>query len=690
MKRRAFAALLVLICFLGTTAAPMPATIHAQASDQGGPTLIHAAYDDLMSLYYKPLQPSDVLNAGWSALLRAATRANLPAPPALPQLPTDQAGAFATFAAAYSSYLAGLPAGTAVGSLDSAIANGMASSLNEDHTNFLPPSSYQAFLASLGGGDLPVGFGIRTSGSAPWIVTAVAPGGPADLAGIKPGDVLVSSDGTDLSNATSQEFGQATGGAAGATHAIVIDRAGNDVSATVTRGNYYFPPLTSRMLPNQVGYVSLEHFPDAGLVLPDGTEITSDFDRQLNALSAAGATGIVLDLRGNGGGDTLAAEEILGRFLPPDSETVVRSDLRGHAATGIVAGAMLPVQLPLVVLVDGESASSSELVASTLREANRAILVGERTAGALATSEILPLPSDAGLQIAVAEQVTARTGFQIDGVGFPVDIEVADSRTAGDVQAGRDPQLDAAAQALSQAPTPPAAVSTGGPSKAQIGALLSRYMPNAAQIPTNDRLKPATATESLDLNQPNEWEDTFGFGGRDPLALQGTLRSRGWIGSHVQNYNAQPLVPPTISVVIDLYATEAGATDALTTNDFPDQQQFTLAPVHLGDATVATRGTWLDLGGISLSWRRGSVVLNVGYGDVPGFERMDTLVAVAKIVDANYAANPLAPSDFPLPGSAAPMTTAKAQLFAAENVKDAAGFRPRWGHLVTVPLAAAA
>jgi carboxyl-terminal processing protease len=668
MKQRALAALLLLLSFLLAAPATAPAAAQAQPADQGGPTLIHAAYDDLMSLYYKPLQPSDLLEAGWRALTRAATQSNFPSPKPLPPLSTDKDAAFATFSGAYAAYLQSLPPGTSQENLGSAIANGMASSLNEDHTNFLPPSSYRSFLASLGAGDLPTGFGIRTTGGAPWIVTEVAPNSPADMAGIKAGDTLISSDGADLSNATAQEFAQATGGAAGVSHTIIVDRADTRVTTTITRGTFYFPPLRSRMLPGGVGYVALEHFPDAGLVLPDGTEITSDFDRQLTALTSAGATGLVLDLRGNGGGDTLAAEEILGRFLPPNAETVVRSDQRGHAATGIVAGTMLPVQLPLVVLVDGESASSSELVASTLREANRAILVGKRTAGALATSEILPLPEDAGIQIAVAEQVTVRTGFQIDGVGFPVDIDVADSRTSDDVRAGRDAQLQAAADAVARAPAPPAPVAPVGTSKERIGSLLSGYMPDPAQMPTNDRLGSVTATETLNLTQPNEWEDTFGFGGRDPLALQQTLRTRGWIGSHVQNYNARALVPPTVSVVIDLYATAAGADDALRTNDFPDQQVFIPAPIQLGDGTVATRGTWLDLGGISLSWRRGNAVLNVGYGDVPGFERMETLGAVAKIVDAAFTANPLRPSDLPVPASAtSPPVAGTTLIFAGRT-----------------------
>jgi carboxyl-terminal processing protease len=540
--------------------------------------------------------------------------------------------------------MASLPPGASMQNLSFALIRGMASSLEDDHTNFLSPSTYSSFLSELGGGDLPVGIGIQTTGAPPWIVTAVAPNGPADAAAIKPGDEIVGADGADLRTASPAAFNSATGGPTGTTHQLSIQRASGTLTMNVTRGTYYFPPLSSRMLDGQVGYIAVDHFADAGLTLPNGTEFLSDFDRRQSDLDAQGATGLILDLRGNPGGDSLAAEELLGRFLPASSETDLRFDNRGHQALGIVAGPMHPVQLPMVVLLNGGSASSSELVASTLKESGRALLVGQRTAGALATSEILPLPQSAGLQVDVAAQVTARTGFQIDGNGFPVDIAVADTRGPSDYRSGQDPQLQAATGALSQAPTPPVAEAQSTVSKQQLSALLSSYMPPANQMPTNDRLTGAVATETLDLNEPNEWLDTFGFGGRDPHAGQQTLHRRGWLGSHVQNYNLAPLVPPGVSVVVDLYSTADGAHDAVVSNDFPDQQQLIPSPVQLGDESTAARGMWLDLGSAAISWRRGNVVLNVGYGDVPGYERMDTLISITKLVDQIYQANPL-PAD---------------------------------------------
>jgi carboxyl-terminal processing protease len=643
LNSRLVSVLMIVITTGALALAPAGEMTRAQ-TNSGQIEVVQAAYDNLMDLFYRPIEPSALLNAAWRGLGRAASTAGLAPPPSLGTLPDGRQEAFAAFSDRYAAYLASLPVASKLENPGFAMARSMANSLNDDHTNFLSPTGYVGFLSSLGGGALPIGMGIHTTGVPPWLVTGVAPGGPAALASIQPGDEIVAVDGTDLRSANAGDFSQAIGGPAGTVHEITVQRGDRRLTAAVTRGSFYFPPLESRVLKGGAGYIAIHDFVDAGLVLPDGTELLSDFDRRLSELDAQGATGLILDLRGNPGGDSLAAEELLGRFLPSSSLTDVRFDDRGHQATGLAAGSMHPIQLPMVVLVNQDSASSSELMTSTLKEAGRALIVGEKTAGALATSEIMPLPEGAGLQVDVAEQRTARSGYVIDGKGFPVDVEAPDTRTPDDFRNGRDPQLDAAVNALSLAPTPPMAEIPSAISKERLNQLLSAYAPPASQIPTNDRLTSVVATETLDLNQPNEWLDAFGFGGRDPIAMQQVLRSRGWLGSHVQNYNLAPLVPPGVSIVIDLYQTAQGADEALKTNDFPDEQEFIPAPIQLGDGSTAARGIWLDLGSFGFSWRRGNVVLNVSYGDVPGFERPEILIEVARLIDQIYQQHPL-PAD---------------------------------------------
>jgi uncharacterized lipoprotein YbaY len=288
----------------------------------------------------------------------------------------------------------------------------------------------------------------------------------------------------------------------------------------------------------------------------------------------------------------------------------------------------------MVVLVNGGSASASEITASALRDAHRALLVGQRTAGAVASSELLPLPGGSGLQVAVAAAATADTNTTLDGVGLTPDITTSQTRSADDYRSGHDPLIDAAVNALPSAPAPPAVT----PTPPQIGAdgldqLLAGVLPDGETLPTNDRLQSTQRWQRLDYTHPNELIDQNG-GAPDPLAMQQTLESRGYEGSVTASYGSTPGNLPAVSVSVDLYATADGAHEAAATDDLPQIQVPIDAPAQMGDETVAYKGAWLATGSTVLVWRRGRAVLSVTYSDVPGFDRPDTLVAISQMVDS--------------------------------------------------------
>jgi hypothetical protein len=292
----------------------------------------------------------------------------------------------------------------------------------------------------------------------------------------------------------------------------------------------------------------------------------------------------------------------------------------------------------MVVLINGGSASASEITAASLRESHRALLVGQRTAGALASSELLPLPGGGGLQVAVAAATTADTNTTVDGVGIAPDVVSSQTRTLGDYRSGRDPQIDAAIKALGSAPPPPSVNPPSPPiSPNDLDRLLAGILPNGQEVPTNDRLTATPLWQRLDYVHPNEVIDQNG-GAQDPLALQQTLMARGYEGSVMASYGSMPGDLPAVSVNVDLYATAAGAHQATTTNDLSQIQTAMDAPVQLGEETVAYRGAWWATGATVVVWRRGRVVFSVTYSDVPGFDRPDTLVAVSQMVDGRAQA----------------------------------------------------
>jgi hypothetical protein len=249
------------------------------------------------------------------------------------------------------------------------------------------------------------------------------------------------------------------------------------------------------------------------------------------------------------------------------------------------------------------------------------------------------------------EQVVLVTGAT-DGLGRAVAAELAArgatvllhgrseerlARTLADLRAGRDAQLDTAVAALAAAPPAPAVQTTLGPlSPTELNAMLEPVLPGEASVPTNERLTRTTRWQRLDFVHPNQLIDQ-NAGAPDPIALQQTIRARGYQGSVVATYGAAAGNLPSVSVEADLYADADGAHAAASTNDLPALLQPQAVPLALGDETVAYHGAWIAAGSDVLVWRRGRTVLTATYSDVPGLERPDTLAALAQAVDSQAA-----------------------------------------------------
>jgi carboxyl-terminal processing protease len=605
----------------------------AHAQDASGLDAVRAAYHNMLDLFYRPLDPRDLLHAGWATLSTDAERRGASAPGPLPDLPGDADAAFAVFSGAYTNYVASLPPGFTPAMAVADVAGGMADSVHEQHTHYLPPAVMQRFLATVGGGQQSIGLGVRLGGDPPGLIADVAPGGPAATAGLRAGDVILAADGKDLTSTDTPSLAAALTGALGSTVDLSIDRGSGPLSITVTRGPYYFPPLDSRVLPDGVGYLRLADFVISGTTLPNGTELLADLDRRLDEFDAQGVHALILDLRNNGGGSLQTTDELLGRFLPDTARTVHELDQRGHETFELASGRLHPRQLPMAVLINGGSASASEVTAAALHDAHRAVLVGQKTAGAVASSELLPLPGGGGIQIAVAA-ATAQSGAELDGVGVSPDITTPQSRSLADYRSGRDQQLDAAVAALANAPAPPPSTSSApAVSPAELERLLEAALPGSGELPTNDRFSTTNRWQRLDYIHPNELIDQNG-GAPDPIALQQAMRARGYEGSVFASYGSTAGDLPTVSVNADLYATADGAHAAASTNDLPALQVPIDTPAQAGEETVAYRGAWLATGATVISWRRGRVVLTVTYADVPGFDRLETVAAITQQVDA--------------------------------------------------------
>jgi carboxyl-terminal processing protease len=197
------------------------------------------------------------------------------------------------------------------------------------------------------------------------------------------------------------------------------------------------PPVAARNLEPGIAYLRVYEF---------GQGAGAELRKQLRAMTAQHRVdAAILDLRGNPGGLLLEATDILGIFLPPG--TVAARDTRRGQPESLLKTAGTPVLLhtPLAVLIDGASASSSELVAAALKDYGRAALVGEKTAGALGGAVLVGLPQG-GMSVTVQRIVSPR-GERIEDVGVAPTLPVA--LTAQEMEREDDAQLRAAVGVVS-------------------------------------------------------------------------------------------------------------------------------------------------------------------------------------------------------------------------------------------------
>ncbi len=263
----------------------------------------------------------------------------------------------------------------------------------------------------------------RFSGIGVWLkptklglrIESLLPDGPARDDGIRRGDLIRSVDGKDVADMTSDEAVALIKGPEGSEVHLVIERAGELIDFTITRRNIVLPNLRSRMS-GDVGVVELSGFAHGA-----GAELK----RTVGGLVEKGAAGIVLDLRNNGGGLFLEAIDVASVFM--ESGTVVFYKESSGAPRAYEAQGDAYEDIPLVVLVNGGSASASEIVAGALQDSGRSVLIGTQTYGKGSVQEVVPLDDMSAFKITTAQYLTP-SGRSIDGTGIKPDVSVDSSR----------------------------------------------------------------------------------------------------------------------------------------------------------------------------------------------------------------------------------------------------------------------
>jgi carboxyl-terminal processing protease len=351
-----------------------------------------------------------------------------------------------------------------------AVIRGEVAALHDPYAVFFTAKELATFSRALDG----TAFGgigaslVRDDAANVWRIDEVFPNSPAAKAGLTSGDVVAQVDGVPLDDRTADAAGAHLRGTIGTTVHLTIVRDGAALPAplALVRASITPPATTAKLLPGNVGYVALRSF-DARA----GDEVRA----AVRGLAKRGARAFVFDLRDNGGGYESAAVSVASQFVA-SGPIVILEDRHGHRTTTYAKG-NVATTAPLVVLVNGDSASGSELATGAIQDAKRGIVVGTGTFGKGVEQSVIPMPDGAAIKLTTARYFTGR-GRNIEKVGLTPDVVVAEPDGSAIAVPGKDPQLDRALAILARTKPPGAAAS---PAAAQTTPLPGPSAPSASQ-----------------------------------------------------------------------------------------------------------------------------------------------------------------------------------------------------------------
>lgn len=317
--------------------------------------------------------------------------------------------------------------------------SGMLESLGDAHTSYMDPETFQQQNAPLIGEYEGIGAWVDVTGEFLTIVSPM-PGSPAEENGLKPEDQIHAVDGEDMTGIAGDLVLRKVLGAENTKVTLTIYRPAADETfdVTITRKKIEIPSVTSKMLDDNIAYIQLANF---------GEKTHDDLKSQLKTLLDQGPKGLILDLRNNGGGYLNAAIDVASEFVN-QSPIMFEEFGDGQRVKYNAKSSGIGTDIPLVVLINGGTASASEITAGAIQDYMRGFLVGTQSYGKGSVQNWITLQNDQGaIRVTIARWLTPKER-QINSVGLTPDYIV--EYTEEDMTAGIDPQLNKAIELLNQ------------------------------------------------------------------------------------------------------------------------------------------------------------------------------------------------------------------------------------------------
>lgn len=296
--------------------------------------------------------------------------------------------------------------------LESAI-KGMTQSLNDPYTVFMNGSEYKSFIEQSEGHFVGIGVQIAVKDNK---VTVISPikGSPAEKAGVKSGDIIVKVDGKDITEPDADKVTSMIKGEQGKSVKLSLLRDSKNVDISIVRDVIKVESVKGEMIDNSIGYVQISAFDE---------DVSKDFKESIKDLKSKGMKGMVLDLRGNPGGFLNEAVNVASEFIPKDKVVTYTIDKYNNKEESKSVGGEAQ-GMPLVILINGGSASASEVVTGALRDYGVATTIGTTSFGKGIVQQLLQFGENkGGLKVTTSKYYTPN-GENIHKIGIKPQIEV--------------------------------------------------------------------------------------------------------------------------------------------------------------------------------------------------------------------------------------------------------------------------
>ena len=291
---------------------------------------------------------------------------------------------------------------------------GMVNSLNDPYSEYFSKEDFESFSEDMDGNYVGVGMSIDKKKGEPLVVVSPFIGSQASKAGMKIGDKVIKVDNKDIIALTSTDAVKLLKGEKGTKVVLDVIREGTKgtFKVEIIRDEIKLEFVESKMLDNKVGYVSLLRF---------GNNTGQEIEAHIKKLQAQGMKSLIFDLRSNPGGSLGEAQDISSLFIKQKLVVLLKykdGSKKEYNRTFQNLG-----DFPLVVLVNGGSASASEIVTGALKDYKRALIIGEKTFGKGIVQQIIPIGDGEAIKLTIAQYFTPK-GNYIHEKGIEPDIKV--------------------------------------------------------------------------------------------------------------------------------------------------------------------------------------------------------------------------------------------------------------------------